>query len=66
MKNEDVNEEDEEDEEEEDEEEEYIPRVVPKGRNTLPRGRRKHRRLNCLDDESDDDDGSDEDFRGSR
>lgn len=57
---------DDEDEEEEEEEEEYIPRVVPKGRNILPSGRRKHRRLNCLDDESDDDDGSDEDFRGSR
>lgn len=49
-----------------DEEEEEVPRVVPKGHNTLSGGRKKQRRLNSLDVSSEDDDGSDEDFKGSR
>ncbi|XP_075228406.1 uncharacterized protein LOC142328468 isoform X3 [Lycorma delicatula] len=46
-------------------EEEEVPRVVPKGHNTLSGGRKKQRRLNSLDVSSEDDDGSDEDFKGS-
>ncbi|XP_039275552.1 LOW QUALITY PROTEIN: titin homolog [Nilaparvata lugens] len=59
--------EDEDEEEQEDEEdEEEVLRVVPKGNNALPSGRKKQRKLNALDVDSDDDDhGSDEDFKGS-
>lgn len=57
----------EEDKKDDDDDEEEILRVVPKGHNILPGGRKKQRRLNALDLSSgDDDNGSDEDFKGSR